>query len=83
MNWKRDLQLRDLAPTQRVEATCKRCGHTHYLDIPALQSKPELHFLYLDELERLTVCKAWRCGGAVRLALTHGGDTEGFVGGLA
>lgn len=83
MNWKRELQLRDIAADQRIEATCKRCGHTHYLDIPALLSRPELQFIYIDELERMTVCKARHCGGTVRLALVHDRDTEGFVGGLA
>ena len=26
MNWKTDLQLRDLGAAQQVEATCKVCG---------------------------------------------------------
>jgi len=83
MNWKRELQLRDIEKGQRIEAACKRCGHTHYVDVTSLQQQPELQFIYIDELERMSVCKARRCGGSVRLALVHDRDTEGFVGGLA
>lgn len=83
MNWKTDIQVRDIAPGQRVEATCKRCGYTHYVDVAAMLAEPELQFIYVDELERMTVCKARHCGGPVRLALVHDRDTEGFVGGLA
>lgn len=83
MNWKSELQLRDMAEGQRIEATCRRCGHTHYVDAAALLCLPEMQFIYFDELERMTVCRARRCGGSVRLALVHDRDTEGFVGGLA
>lgn len=83
MNWKRELQLRDIDPDQHLEATCKRCGHTHYVDTAALMRQPGMQFNYMDELERMTLCKARHCGGAIRLALVHDRDTEGFVGGLA
>ena len=45
--------------------------------------QPELQFNYMDELERMTVCKERHCGGAVRLALVHDREMEGFTGGLA
>ncbi len=83
MNWKRELQLRDIDRDQRIEATCKRCGHTHYIDTTALIRQPELQFNYMDELERMTVCKARHCSGAVRFAFVHDRETEGFSGGLA
>ena len=83
MNWKREFQLRDIDRDQRIEATCKRCGHTHYVDTAALIRQPELQFNYMDELERMTVCKARYCGGAVRFAFVHDRETEGFSGGLA
>ena len=83
MNWKRELQLRDIDRDQRIEATCKRCGHTHYVDVVALFRQPELQFIYIDELERMIVCKARPCNGPVRLALVHDRETEGFTGGLA
>lgn len=83
MNWKTDLQLRDIAANQRIEATCRLCGYTHYLDAAALLEQPELQFTYMDELEHMVVCRARGCRGPVRLALVHDSDTEGFVGGLA
>ena len=83
MNWKTELQLRDIASNQRIEATCKMCGHTHCVDAAVLLRQPELLFIYMDELERMTMCRARGCNGSVRIALVHEGGTEGFVGGLA
>ncbi len=83
MNWKTELQLRDLDPKQRIEATCKSCGHTYYIDARTMLIQPELQFIYMDELERMSICRARHCNGLVRLALVHDGETEGFVGGMA
>jgi len=83
MNWKTDIQLRDIDPDQRLEATCKQCNHTHYVDVTNLLRQPEMQFIYMDELENMTVCRARHCPGKVRLALVHDRDTEGFVGGMA
>ncbi len=83
MNWKTDLQLRDMGAGQRLEAVCQVCGHTHYVDPEQLLAHEELQFLYLDEVEKMTVCRARGCRGSVRLALTYTGETEGFAGGLA
>jgi hypothetical protein len=83
MNWKTELQLRDLDGGQRIEATCKSCGYTYYLDVRMLLARPELQFIYMDELERMSACRARHCTGLVRLALVHDGETEGFVGGMA
>jgi hypothetical protein len=83
MNWKTSLQVRDLDPTQRLEVTCKVCGHVHYLTAAAIMKSPEREFLYLDEVERETVCRARGCHGSVRIALVRQGETSGFVGGMA
>ncbi|MGE0290507.1 MAG: hypothetical protein AB7I42_29580 [Bradyrhizobium sp.] len=83
MNWKRNIQVRDLDPGQRLEVTCKSCGHVHYLTREAICSSPEREFLYLDEVERDTVCKARGCRGAVRIAIIGDGPTSAFVGGMA
>jgi len=83
VNWKTDLQLRDLDGTQRLEAVCRLCGHMHIIDVTALLRRPELQFIYLDELENMTMCHARRCHGRVRIALAHTGETQGFMGGLA
>lgn len=82
-SWKENIQARDLDPDQRLEMTCKACGHVHYLTRAMICTSPEREFLYLDEVEREAICRARGCRGAVRLAMTHKGDTSGFVGGLA
>ena len=82
-SWKDTLQLGDLDPDQRLEMTCKRCGHVHYLTPATLIAARGRATLYLDEVERRTLCKARGCKGAVRLALSRKGDTSGFVGGMA
>lgn len=83
MNWKTNLQVLDLEPTQRLEVTCKTCGHVHYLTRALVEKSPEQSFLYLDEVERQTVCKARGCHGKVRIALVRKGEASGFVGGMA
>lgn len=83
MTWKRNLQVGDLDVGQRLEMTCMICGHVHYLTPQVVKASPEREFLYLDELEAETVCRARGCRGRVRLALARKDDTSGFVGGLA
>lgn len=83
MNWKTELQVRDLEPGQRLEMTCKACGHVHYLTPAQIMSVPEREFLWLDEVEKETVCKARKCHGRVRMALIRKHTASGFVGGLA
>lgn len=83
MNWKTELQLRDLEPGQRLEMTCKTCGHIHHLTPAVIMASPEREFLYLDEVERETYCKARRCLDQVRMSLIRKDAASGFVGGLA
>ena len=83
MNWKTNLQVLDLEPAQRLEVTCKSCGHVHYLTRPQIETSPERGFLYLDEVERETICTARGCRGAVRISIVRKGETSGFVGGMA
>lgn len=83
MSWKREIQLIDLDKTQRLEATCQKCGHSRYPNIHELATKQGLAYEYLDEVERNLICVNRGCDGRIRLALTHQGDTEGFVAGLA
>lgn len=83
MTWKTEIQLVDLGSDQRLEATCETCGHSHYENIHALATKQGMAYDYLDEVERNLVCRNPGCGGRVRIALSHSGDTEGFVAGLA
>ena len=82
-SWKGNLQLCDLDPVQRLEISCKSCGHVHYLTAPDIMALGARHTRYLDEVENRLRCKARGCAGRVRLAMTHRGETSGFVGGLA
>lgn len=82
-SWKDTLQVRDLEQGQRLEVTCKTCGHVHYLTRDSINDARPSDQRYLDEIERLTVCGARGCRGKVRLAFVRNGDTSGFVGGLA
>jgi len=82
-SWKESVQVRDLDPGQRLEIICKSCGHVHYLTREAICVSAEREFLYLDEIERETICKARGCRGTVRLAVIRKRDTSAFVGGLA
>ncbi|WP_230978657.1 hypothetical protein [Ollibium composti] len=81
--WKENVQVRDLDARDKLEMTCKSCGHVHYLTRAAICSSPEREFLYLDEVEKEAACRARGCRGAVRLAMAPRGDTSAFVGGLA
>ena len=83
MSWKREIQLIDLDKTQRLEATCQKCGHSRYPNIHELATKQGLAYEYLDEVELFLICINRGCDGRIRLALSHHGDTEGCVAGLA
>ena len=84
MNWKAHIQVRDLPPEQRLEATCKVCGHIHTFTADHVIRQGKYRgFLHIEELEAETICKARGCRGQVRLALIRVEDTSGFVGGIA
>ena len=82
-SWKDTLQLNDLDPAQRLELTCKACGHVHYLTAGTAITSPKHGRRTLSEIERMSICKARGCRGRVRMALVRLGDASGFVGGLA
>ena len=81
--WKSQIQVRDLDERQKLEMTCRVCGHVHYLTRSVICVSPEREFFYLDEIERDAVCKARGCRGSVRLAMPSKSATSGFIGGLA
>lgn len=82
-SWKQVVRVADLADNQKLEATCKTCGHTHYLTKALICVSEEREFLFIDEVERETVCRARGCRGRVRLAMVRLDEMSGFVGGLA
>ena len=67
----------------RIEATCKKCGLTHYEQVAQLLARGDMKHLYLDEAERLLRCANRFCRGGVRISLIHDDKNEGFVGGMA
>ncbi len=82
-DWKSQIQVRDLDAGQRLEITCRRCGHVHFVTCEQLLTEDGAQYLYLDEVERQTKCKARGCGGPIRLAMGHQIKMTGFVGGMA
>lgn len=83
MSWKDQLQVCDLAPTDRLELTCRRCGHLRYLTGAEVQARPRVQHLTLAQVEERARCRQRGCNGPMRLAMPHQGDTVGFVGGIA
>lgn len=75
--------MRDLAPSDRLELICRKCGHLRYLSGKQLQACKGAEYLYLDEVEARTRCTQRGCNGAMRMALPPKGETSGFVGGIA
>lgn len=83
MNWRSSIQVRDLAPEDRLELICRKCGHLRYLSGAQLQARQDAKFLYLDEVEARSRCTQHGCDGPMRMALPPMGETSGFVGGIA
>jgi hypothetical protein len=82
-SWKQNICAGDLADDQKLEARCRTCGHVHYLTRAIICTSPEREFLYIDELERETICRARGCRREVRLSMVRLDELSGFVGGLA
>lgn len=83
MNWKSSLQVLDLELGDRLELTCRICGHVRYLTGATLLARRGATQLYLDQVERRARCTQRGCGGTMRMAMPRRGDTSGFVGGIA
>ena len=84
MSWKTEFRLADMDARDRIEVTCRKCGHTYYETMGQLQARPGMKHFYLDEVERALVCANRFCRAPLmRIALVHDGKTEGFTGGLA
>ena len=83
MSWKDRLQVSDLNPGERLEATCRKCGHLHYLTRDMLMGIDGAQYLYIAEVEQRTSCKMHGCWGRIRLAKVRKGDASAFVGGMA
>jgi len=82
VNWKSELKLADLDASQRLEITCKRCGHLRYEKAVDILNLDGMRHVWLDEIEFALCCDRPRCKGGVRIAMVHSGKMEGFVGGM-
>lgn len=83
MNWKTEIQVRDLGLEDRLELICRKCGHLRYVTAKALQARKGASMLYLDEVEVRARCSQRGCDGRMRMAFPPSGETSGFVGGIA
>lgn len=83
MSWKSNIQVRDLADSQRLEFTCQKCGHNRYLKVSDLLDVADVMFLYLDEVESRARCNQRGCGGQGRLTVEQSNLSSGFIGGMA
>ncbi|HEY9091770.1 hypothetical protein [Parasphingorhabdus sp.] len=83
MNWKRNIQVLDLEPSDRLELLCRKCGKLRWLTGEELLSRPDAKYLWLEDVERRARCRQRGCGGTMRMAMPGEGETSGFVGGIA
>ena len=83
MNWKTNIQIRDLDAEDRLELTCRKCGTVRWLTGQELRSRKGKEHLTLGEVEMRARCRQRGCGGTTRLAMPAPQDTAGFVGGIA
>ena len=83
MNWKTNIQVRDLDQEQRIEFTCQSCRHVRFASVGSLVRARHDTNLYCDEIEAREKCGHRGCTGRVMLALLHQDKVSGFVGGMA
>ena len=83
MNWKTNIQVRDLDQAQRIEFTCQSCRHVRFASVVSLIKARSDSGLYVDEIEVRERCGHRGCTGRVMLALLHQDKVSGFVGGMA
>lgn len=83
MTWQSSVQLRDLPPETRIELTCRKCGKVRFATVAQWLALGDFGHLWLDEAQARAKCRQRGCGGGMRLALGHGGEAKGFVGGIA
>lgn len=78
--WQSQIQVQDLSDTQKLECTCIKCGHVHYLFRASLAGREQD---YIDEVQSTERCWARGCGGPVRIMFVRQNELSGFVGGMA
>lgn len=83
MNWKRNIQVLDLEPEDRLELVCRKCNKLRWLTGKELLDRADAKYLWLEDVERRARCRQRGCGGNMRMAMPGEGETTGFVGGIA
>lgn len=83
MSWLDTLQVRDLDPKDRFELTCRQCGKVRFITAGEVLARGDYKHLWLSEVQARARCRQRGCGGTMRMARTRGGETAGFVGGIA
>lgn len=79
MSWKTKVKVSDVLEYGRLEATCKKCGRSAYIQLASIKNQN----LYLDEVEQRTRCREKWCRGQARIALLSTHKLTPFIGGLA
>ncbi|ODU68775.1 MAG: hypothetical protein ABT11_15120 [Novosphingobium sp. SCN 66-18] len=83
MSWLDTVQLGDFDAGARLELTCRHCGKVRFVTVGELLARGDFGRLWLSEVEARARCRQRGCGGPMRLAMPHSGETKGFVGGIA
>lgn len=83
MNWKDNIQVRDLRPEETLALRCRYCGKVRRVTGAELAARNGAMFLYLSEVEARARCRQRGCNGAMLLSWPATGETAGFVGGIA
>jgi ribosomal protein L33 len=79
VSWKDQLQVLDLDASDKIELTCRACGHLRYLTGSMLQSRANALRLTLAQVEDRARCRGRGCNSRMRLAMPHQGERQGLL----
>ena len=82
MNWKTEMQVRDLGPAAKLNATCPACGYKWLEPVEDLAAIILHANMYIDEAEQCLSCPNCRSVG-VDLVLANEMRPSAFVAGRA
>lgn len=80
-SWKTKLRVADLAPDDRLEIQCRKCGQVRFLTLNYLLDRGAEQ-LFLDEIEGRARCRVFGCGGKMRMAMLRQHKMSAFIGGI-
>lgn len=83
MSWMDDIRLRDMDADQRIEATCRSCGHSRLYSAADLLPLCPHRDARIAEIVGYIHCMKPQCRRTgVRLILLRMGGTGAFIGGM-